>query len=78
MVIADEIVRGEGAVRVQRGETIAAAPRAEMNGRNRRAVLTGGATVERGRDRLSAAVIEFDLDTERVTARGGPHLVINP
>ena len=78
VVIAEEIARGEGAVRIQRGETVATAPRAEMNGRTRRAMLTGGATAERGRDRLTAATIDFELDTERVTARGAPHLVINP
>ncbi len=76
--IGQELARGEGAVRLRRGELLAAAPRAEINGRTRRAVLTGGATVERGRDRLTAATVDVDLDAERVTARGEPHLVINP
>jgi lipopolysaccharide assembly outer membrane protein LptD (OstA) len=78
VVVAQEIARGEGSVRLRRGETVATAPRAEMNGRTRSALLSGGATVERGRDRLTAATIDIDLETERVTARGEPHLVINP
>jgi lipopolysaccharide export system protein LptA len=76
--LAQEIARGEGAVRVRRGEIVATASRAEMNLRTRRAVLSGGAAVERGRDRLTAATIDVDLETDRVTARGEPHLVINP
>jgi lipopolysaccharide export system protein LptA len=77
-IIAQELARGEGAVRVRRGEIVATAPRVEMNLRTRRAVLSGGAAAERGRDRLTAATIDVDLETDRVTARGEPHLVINP
>jgi lipopolysaccharide assembly outer membrane protein LptD (OstA) len=76
--VAQEVARGEGAVRLRRGEIVATAPRVDMNGRSRQAVLSGGATVERGRDRLTAATIDVDLDTDRVTARGSPHLVVHP
>jgi lipopolysaccharide export system protein LptA len=75
---AEEVARAEGAVVLRRGDVVGSAPRAEVFGREGRAVLSGGAAVERGRDRVTAEVIEIALDGSRVAARGASRLVIMP
>jgi lipopolysaccharide export system protein LptA len=76
--LAEDRARGEGDVRIRRGELVGQAPRADVSAKDRRAVLSGGARVDRGPDRVTADVIEVDLDGSRVTARGGSRLVITP
>lgn len=76
--VAREMVRAEGAVRLRRGDLTGTAPRVDVAVRDGRAVLSGGAQVTRGRDRLTAEVIEVDLDGSRVTARGTPRLIVVP
>jgi lipopolysaccharide export system protein LptA len=76
--VAEERMRGEGGVRLRRGELAGQAPRAEIFGRENRAVLSGGAQVDRGTDRVTADEIEMDLEGTRVVARGGSRLVITP
>lgn len=75
---AAEVARGEGAVVLRRGDVVGSAPRVEVFGREGKAVLSGGAAVERGRDRVTAEVIEVALDGSRVTGRGASRLVITP
>jgi lipopolysaccharide export system protein LptA len=77
-LIAEERARGEGDVVVRRGEIVGRAPRAEIIRRDNRAVLSGGARVDRGADRVTAEVIEIDLDGNRVTARGASRLIVTP
>lgn len=76
--LAEERARGEGDVRIRRGDLVGQAPRADISAKDNRATLSGGARVERGPDRVTADVIEMDLDGHRVTARGGSRLVITP
>lgn len=75
---AEEVARAEGAVVLRREDVVGSAPRAEVFGREGKAVLSGGAAVERGRDRVTAEVIEIALDGSRVTGRGASRLVITP
>jgi lipopolysaccharide export system protein LptA len=77
-LLEEEIARAEGGVQVRRGELVGGAPRGELHGRENRAVLSGGAHVDRGADRVVAEVIEIDLESSRVTARGGSRLTVNP
>jgi lipopolysaccharide export system protein LptA len=76
--VAEERMRGEGDVRLRRGELAGQAPRAEVFGKENRAVLSGGARVDRGPDRVTAEEIEMDLEGTRVVARGGSRLIITP
>ncbi|MDR7419943.1 MAG: LptA/OstA family protein [Armatimonadota bacterium] len=76
--VADERMRGDGDVRLRRGDLTGQAPRAEVFGKENRAVLSGGARVDRGPDRVTAEEIEMDLEGTRVVARGGSRLVITP
>jgi len=76
--LAEERARGEGEVRIRRGDLLGQAPRADISARDRRAVLSGGARVDRGPDRVTADVIEVDLDGTLVTARGGSRLIVTP
>jgi len=76
--LAEERARAEGMVRIQRGEFRGRAPRADVSGRDGVAVLSGGAQVDRGAERLTAETIEIQMDGSRVTARGSPRLVIMP
>lgn len=76
--LAEERARGEGDVRIRRGDLVGQAPRADISARDHRAVLSGGARVDRGPDRVTADVIEVDLDGALVTARGGSRLIITP
>jgi len=78
LFVADEIARAEGSVHVRRGDLVGTAPRADIFGRDGRAVLSGGARVDRGPDKVVADVIEIDLDGNRVTARGTSKLTIVP
>jgi lipopolysaccharide export system protein LptA len=77
-LLDQEVARAEGGVEVRRGTLVGRAPRAELFGRDNRAVLAGGARVDRGADRVVAEVIEIDLEASRVTARGGSRVVVNP
>jgi lipopolysaccharide export system protein LptA len=77
-LVAEERARGEGDVIVRRGEIVGRAPLAEISRKDNRAVLSGGARVDRGGDRVTAEVIEIDLDGNRVTARGGSRLIVAP
>ncbi|MDR7485855.1 MAG: hypothetical protein QN187_11050 [Armatimonadota bacterium] len=76
--VRDETASGEGGVWLRRGELEGRAARADVAGREGRAVLSGGARVDRGADRLTAEVIEVDLDGSRATARGRSRLVVVP
>ncbi|MDR7522295.1 MAG: hypothetical protein QN168_07525 [Armatimonadota bacterium] len=76
--VRDETASGQGNVRLRRSELEGRAARADVAGREGRAVLSGGARVDRGTDRLTAEVIEVDLDGSRVTARGRSRLVVSP
>jgi lipopolysaccharide export system protein LptA len=78
LFVADETARAEGTVVVRRGNLVGTAPRADVFGRDNRAVLSGGARVDRGSDRIVADVIEIDLDGTRVTARGASQLTVVP
>jgi lipopolysaccharide export system protein LptA len=77
-LVAEDLARAEGNVRLRRGDLVGTAPRAEVSGRQNRAVLSGGAQVNRGADRLNADVIDVDLERNFISARGTPHLVISP
>ncbi|MDQ7858350.1 MAG: LptA/OstA family protein [Armatimonadota bacterium] len=77
-LLDQEVARAEGGVEVRRGTLVGYAPRAEVFGRDNRAVLAGGARVDRGADRVVAEVIEIDLEASRVTARGASRVVVNP
>jgi lipopolysaccharide export system protein LptA len=77
-LVAEERVRGEGDVRLRRGEMAGRAPRVEIFGKENRAVLSGGARVDRGPDSVTAAEIEMDLEGTRVVARGESRLVVTP
>jgi lipopolysaccharide export system protein LptA len=77
-LVAEERAQGEGDVVIRRGAIVGRAPRAEINRKDNRAVLSGGARVDRGSDRVTAEVIEIDLDGNRVTARGGSRLIVSP
>lgn len=76
--VAREEARGDGTVRLRRGELTGSGRRVEMRLRDQRATLSGAARVERGRDRLEAEEIEVELDRSRATARGAPRLTITP
>ncbi|MGQ0550668.1 MAG: LptA/OstA family protein [Armatimonadota bacterium] len=76
--VAREQARGEGSVRLRRGDLIGSGRRVEMRLREQLATLSGAARVERGRDRLEAEEIQVELDRSRATARGSPRLTITP
>lgn len=76
--IDEEIARADGSVRVRRGDLVGTAPRADVYGRDNRAVLSGGARVDRGPDRVVADIIEIDLEGTRMTARGASQIVVVP
>jgi lipopolysaccharide export system protein LptA len=76
--VAEERMHGEGDVRLRRGELAGQAPRVDVFGKENRAVLSGGARVDRGHDRVTADEIEMDLEGTRVVARGGSRLVVAP
>ncbi len=78
LFVDEEIARAEGSVRIQRRDLTGTAPRADVFGRDNRAVLSGGARVDRGPDRVVADVIEIDLEGTRVTARGASQIVVVP
>ncbi len=78
LFVDEEIARAEGSVRIRRGDLIGTAPRADVFGRDNRAVLSGGARVDRGPDRMVADVIEIDLEGTHVTARGRSQIVVVP
>ncbi len=78
LFVADETARAEGSVVVRRGNLVGTAPRADVFARDNRAVLSGGARVDRGPDRIVADVIEIDLEGTRVTARGTSQLTVVP
>jgi lipopolysaccharide assembly outer membrane protein LptD (OstA) len=75
LLVADEVARAEGNVRLRRGNLTARAPRADVFGRTNLAVLSGGVQAERGTDRLTADIVEVDMATDRVTARGSSRLI---
>jgi lipopolysaccharide export system protein LptA len=77
IMMAEERARGEGGVVLRRGDLVGRAARADISSRDNLAVLVGGAQVERGRDRLTAEVIEVDLDGLRATARGRARVVFS-
>ncbi len=76
--VAREQARGDGTVRLRRGDLTGSGRRVDMRLREQLATLSGAARVERGRDRLEAETIEVELDRSRVTARGAPRLTITP
>ncbi|MGH2403230.1 MAG: LptA/OstA family protein, partial [bacterium] len=76
--MAREHARGEGSVRLRRGDMTGFARRVDLQLREQLATLSGSARVERGRDRLEAEEIQVELDRSRATARGTPRLVITP
>lgn len=78
LLLDDEIGRGIGSARLRRGELSCSARLVEVYLREGRAVLTGDARVDRGRDRLTAEQIDMELDGTRITARGAPRLNISP
>lgn len=78
LFVDEEIARAEGSVRIRRGDLIGTAPRADVFGRDNRAILSGGARVDRGPDRVVADVIEIDLEGTRMTARGASQIVVVP
>lgn len=71
-----EIIQGEGSVQLRRGDLTGRGRRVDVFMKERIAVLSGGAAVDRGADRLTAAEIETTLDGQRITARGTSRLVI--
>jgi lipopolysaccharide export system protein LptA len=78
LFLDDEMARAEGSVRLRRGDLTGTAPRADVHGRDNLAVLSGGARVDRGPDRVVADVIEIDLEGTRMTARGTSQIVVVP
>ncbi|HET8679188.1 MAG TPA: LptA/OstA family protein [bacterium] len=76
--VAKEQARGEGTIRLRRGDLTGSGRRVDMRLREQLATLSGAARVERGRDRLEAEEIEVELDRSRATARGAPRLTITP
>lgn len=77
IMLADERARGEGGVVLRRGELIGRAPRVDVSRRDNLAVLSGGARVDRGSDRLLADIIEVDLEGTRATARGSARMTFS-
>ncbi len=76
--VAKEQARGEGTVRLRRGELTGSSRRIDMRFREQLATLSGAARVERGRDWIEAEEIQVELDRSRATARGAPRLTITP
>jgi lipopolysaccharide export system protein LptA len=77
VMLADERAKGEGGVVLRRGDLVGRAPRVDISRRGNLAVLSGGAQVDRGNDRMTADVIEVDLDGTRATARGGARVIFS-
>lgn len=76
--VAKEQARGDGTVRLRRGDLTGSCRRVDMRMREQLATLSGAARVERGRDLLEAEEIQVELDRSRATARGAPRLTITP
>lgn len=73
-----EVARAEGDARLRRGDLTGGGRRLVISAREGRAVLSGGAHVARGAERLQAEEIEFTLDGSRLTSRGTSRLIIAP
>lgn len=65
-----ELVVATGGVTVRRGDRVATAERAELDGRTGRIVLTGKPRLAEGVNTLEGARIELFLDDERATCEG--------
>ena len=77
VAMADERAKGEGGVVLRRGDLVGRAPRVDISRRDNLAVLSGGAQVDRGNDRMIADIIEVNLDSARATARGRARVIFS-
>lgn len=78
LLLARDLVRGDGSARLRRGDLSGSARRVDVHLRDGLATLLGEARVERGRDRIEADDIQVALDGSRIAARGTSRMTVVP
>jgi hypothetical protein len=78
LLLEPEILRGEGAAQIRRGDLAGGARRIDVRSREGHLRHMGEAVLVRGRDRLTAGEIDAALDGSRIVARGSARVVVTP